>query len=180
MLIETLEDEIQNLQRSYIELKTKYKAAKTELGKRNPSRKLEAENRSLEKNLEKCRSDLKHERTSLGQLKSENSHQKLLIKNLTTQCSLLEEEAKKYRNDLEKLNFELKSLNISEYTKRVDFIKAIERMKEIQSAARIRSTDRASSVQTRITPRTTTESESSIGGFLFFAMIVCLLAYMFC
>ena len=57
LLRQALEDEIQNLQLSNIELKTKYKAAKTEL-KMNPSRRLQSENRWLEKKNEKCRTDL--------------------------------------------------------------------------------------------------------------------------
>ena len=71
LLIQTLEDEVQNLQLSNIELKTKYKAAKTEL-KRNPSRRLETENKWLEKKIEKCRTDLQRR-----QNKFENEKNKL-------------------------------------------------------------------------------------------------------
>ena len=89
LLIETLEDEVQNLQLLNIELKTKYKAAKTEL-KRNTSRRLEKlkietekiENRNekikLEKDLmaantriEKLENDLKCQKIWFDKLKSE-------------------------------------------------------------------------------------------------------------
>ena len=57
-LIETYEDEIQNLQKSNIELKAKYRAVKSELKKRG-SPKLESENRLLKKTLEKYQTDLR-------------------------------------------------------------------------------------------------------------------------
>ena len=55
-------------------MKTKYKAAKTEL-KRNPSRKLETENRWLEKKVEKCRTDLQRRRSYFENEKSKLEEQ---------------------------------------------------------------------------------------------------------
>ena len=73
-LRQALEDEIQTLQLSNIELKTKYKAAKTEL-KRNPLRKLETENRWLEKKVEKCRTDLQRRQSYFENEKSKLEEQ---------------------------------------------------------------------------------------------------------
>ena len=73
-LRQALEDEIQTLQLSNIELKTKYKAAKTEL-KSNPSSKLETENRWLEKKVEKCRTDLQRRRNYFENEKSKLEEQ---------------------------------------------------------------------------------------------------------
>ena len=56
-LIEAYEDEIQNLQKSNIELKAKYRAIKSESKKRG-SLKLESENRLLKKSLDKYQTDL--------------------------------------------------------------------------------------------------------------------------
>ena len=69
-IIETLEDEVQNLQKSNIEWKSKYKAAKTEL-KRSSSVKLESENRMLERRVEKIRSDSQRRQTDFDKLKSD-------------------------------------------------------------------------------------------------------------
>lgn len=90
LLIQAYEDELQSLQKSNIELKSKYHAAKTKL-KRNPSHELEAENRWLEKKVEKCRAESKRRQTSLEKLKIDNTALKNQIITLENELQLLKD-----------------------------------------------------------------------------------------
>ena len=83
-------------------MKTKYKAAKTEL-KRNPSRRLETENKWLEKKIEKCRTDLQRR-----QNKFENEKNKLEgeLQASNTRIVELENELKMQKLKFDKLKSE--------------------------------------------------------------------------
>ena len=117
LLIQTLEDEVQNLQLSNIELKTKYKAAKTEL-KRNPSLRLETDNKWLEKKIEKCRTDLQRRRSFFENEKSKLEEQlnasNARIAELENEMEcLMSEYASEKLNDREKFEKDLEDQKLA-------------------------------------------------------------------
>ena len=97
-------------------MKTKYKAAKTEL-KRNPSRKLETENRWLEKKVEKCRTDLQRRRSYFENEKSKLEDQleasKARIAELENERECLVSEQSKLHGILEKMENDLEDQKLA-------------------------------------------------------------------